>query len=91
MAVAFLCLFFFIILPLCPPLHHKIRKGGRYNEIKEYHKILHSNLLPKVKQEHIRAYHEKDIACTLELLNAEDRSKFYPIFHSKDLADILEH
>ena len=54
-------------------------------------KILHSNLLPKVKQEHIRAYHEKDIACTLELLNAEERSKFYPIFHSKDLADILEH
>lgn len=54
-------------------------------------KILHSNLLPKGKQEHISAYHEKDIASTLELLNAEERSKFYPIFQPKNLADILEH
>lgn len=53
-------------------------------------KILHSNLLPKGKQEHISAYHEKDIASTLELLNAEERSKFYPIFQPKNLADILE-
>ena len=39
-------------------------------------KILHSNLLPKVKQEHVRASHEKDSACSLELLNAGERSMF---------------
>lgn len=53
--------------------------------------ILHSTLLPGIKQEQICAYHEKDIAAALEALSAEERSRFYQLFRPKSLADILEH
>ena len=39
--------------------------------------VLRSNLSPKIKQERILAYHEKDIAAALELLSLEERSRLY--------------
>lgn len=53
--------------------------------------IFRSNLTPKIKQERILAYHQKDIASALELLSMEERSRLYHIFHGKALADILEY
>lgn len=53
--------------------------------------IFRSNLTPKIKQERILAYHEKDIASALELLSQEERSRLYHIFSGKVLADILEY
>lgn len=53
--------------------------------------IFRSNLTPKIKQERILAYHERDIASALELLNQEERSRLYHVFHGKTLADILEY
>lgn len=53
--------------------------------------IFRSNLTPKIKQERILAYHQKDIASALELLSMEERSRLYHIFQGKALADILEY
>ncbi len=53
--------------------------------------VLRSNLSPKIKQERILAYHEKDIAAALELLSLEERSRLYHILSAKTLADILEY
>ena len=53
--------------------------------------VLRSNLTPKVKQERILAYHEKDIAVALELLSFEERSRLYHVLSAKTLADILEY
>ncbi len=53
--------------------------------------IFRSNLTPKIKQERILAYHQKDIASALELLSMEERSRLYHIFHGKALGDILEY
>ena len=53
--------------------------------------VLRSNLSPKIKQERILAYHEKDIAAALELLSLEERSRLYHVLSAKTLADILEY
>lgn len=53
--------------------------------------VLRSNLSPKIKQERILAYHEKDIATALELLSLEERSRLYHLLDAKTLADILEY
>lgn len=53
--------------------------------------VLRSNLSPKIKQERILAYHEKDIAAALELLSREERSRLYHVLSAKTLADILEY
>ena len=53
--------------------------------------VLRSNLTPKIKQERILAYHEKDIADALKLLSLEERSRLYRILSAKTLADILEY
>lgn len=53
--------------------------------------MLRSNLSPKIKQERILAYHEKDIAAALELLSLEERSRLYHVLGAKTLADILEY
>lgn len=53
--------------------------------------VLRSNLIPKIKQECILAYHEKDIADALKLLSLEERSRLYCILSAKTLADILEY
>lgn len=52
--------------------------------------ILRSNLIPKIKQERILTYHEKDIADALEMLSADERSRLYHILNADTLADILE-
>lgn len=53
--------------------------------------LLQSNLTPKLKQERILDYHERDIADTLELLKPEDRKRLYRILSTQALADILEY
>lgn len=53
--------------------------------------VLRSNLVPKIKQERILAYHEKDIADALKLLSLEERSRLYRILSADTLADILEY
>lgn len=53
--------------------------------------MLRSNLIPKIKQEKILAYHEKDIADALELLNQEERGRLYRLLDANILADILEY
>ena len=53
--------------------------------------VLRSNLTPKIKQERILAYHEKDIAAALELLSPEERGRLYHILDAKTLAAILEY
>lgn len=53
--------------------------------------ILRSNLTPKIKQERILAYHERDIAAALELLNQEERERLYRVLNAETLADILEY
>lgn len=53
--------------------------------------VLRSNLTPKIKQERILDYHEKDIAAALELLSLDERSRLYYILDAKTLADILEY
>lgn len=53
--------------------------------------VLRSNLTPKIKQERILAYHEKDIAAALELLSPEERGRLYHILDAKTLAAILAY
>lgn len=53
--------------------------------------VLRSNLSPKIKQERILAYHEKDIAAALELLSSEERNRLYHVLSAKSLADVLEY
>lgn len=53
--------------------------------------VLRSNLIPKIKQERILAYHEKDIADALKLLSLKERSRLYRVMSAKTLADILEY
>ncbi len=53
--------------------------------------VLRSNLTPKIKQQRILAYHERDIAFALELLSSEERSRLYHVLNAETLADILEY
>lgn len=53
--------------------------------------VLRSNLIPKIKQERILSYHEKDIADALQLLSLEERGRLYHILSVDALADILEY
>lgn len=53
--------------------------------------VLRSNLIPKIKQERILTYHEKDIADALTLLSLEERNRLYHILSANTLADILEY
>ena len=52
---------------------------------------LRSNLTPKIKQERILAYHERDIASALEMLSLEERGRLYHILNADTLADIFEY
>ncbi|MDE7326257.1 MAG: magnesium transporter [Lachnospiraceae bacterium] len=51
--------------------------------------VLRSNLTPKVKQERILTYHERDIASALEMLRAEERVRLYHVLDAETLADIF--
>ncbi len=53
--------------------------------------VFRSNLTPRIKQERILAYHERDIAAALEMLTLEERSRLYHVFNAETLADILEY
>ena len=53
--------------------------------------VLRSNLTPKIKQERILAYHERDIASALEMLRLEERGRLYHILNADTLADIFEY
>lgn len=54
-------------------------------------KIVRSNFVPKKMREEICAYHEKDIALALELLNREELQKLFRVLPASDLAAILEY
>ncbi|MDE6363743.1 MAG: magnesium transporter [Lachnospiraceae bacterium] len=54
-------------------------------------KMLRSNLTPKIKQERLLAYHERDIAAALEILRFEERNRLYHILNPETLAGILEY
>lgn len=53
--------------------------------------VLRSSLTPKIKQERILAYHERDIASALEMLSLEERERLYYILNAETLADIFEY
>lgn len=53
--------------------------------------ILRSNFTPKLMREHILDYHENDIAAAMELMNKDERKRFYSILDTVTLADILEY
>lgn len=53
--------------------------------------ILRSNFTPKLMREHILDYHENDIAAAMELMNKDERKRFYSILDTITLADILEY
>ncbi|MBD5156038.1 MAG: magnesium transporter, partial [Butyrivibrio sp.] len=53
--------------------------------------ILRSNFTPKLMRERILDYHENDIAAAMELMNKDERKRFYSILDTVTLADILEY
>lgn len=50
-----------------------------------------SNLTPKIKQERLLTYHERDIAAALEMLSFNERNRLYHILNAETLAGILEY
>lgn len=54
-------------------------------------RIFRSNLTPKLMRERILDYHENDIAGALELLNKDERGRFYSIMDNESLASILQY
>ncbi len=54
-------------------------------------RIFRSNLTPKLMRERILDYHENDIAGALELLNRDERGRFYSIMDNGSLASILQY
>lgn len=57
----------------------------------EIEKILRSNLTPKHMRDSIMAYHENDIAATLDSLDEGDRERLYRILDTETLAYVLEY
>lgn len=57
----------------------------------EIENILRSNLTPKHMRESVMAYHENDIAATLDSLDEEDRERLYRILDTETLAYVLEY
>lgn len=53
--------------------------------------IFQSNLTPKIKQERLAVYHERDIAAALEKLSFKERNRLYYILNAETLAGILEY
>lgn len=53
--------------------------------------ILRSNLTPGLMRERMTDYHENDIAAALELLNRDERIRFYSIMAADTLANVLEY
>lgn len=57
----------------------------------EIAEIVRSNLIPKKMQEQVGAYHEKDIALALTLLNREEQQRLFRILTIPELAAVLEY
>lgn len=57
----------------------------------EIAEMFRSNLTPKIKQERLLSYHERDIAAALEILSFEERNRLYHILNVETLAGILEY
>lgn len=53
--------------------------------------VIRGNLTPKIKQERILTYHERDIEAALELLTLDERSRLYYVLSAETLADVLEY
>lgn len=53
--------------------------------------IIRSNLTPKLMRERILDYHENDIAEAMELLNRDERRRFYSVIDTETLGEILEY
>ncbi len=57
----------------------------------EIEKILRSNLTPKHMRDSVMAYHENDIAATLDSLDDSGRERLYRILDTETLASVLEY
>ena len=58
---------------------------------REIVEVFRSNLTPRIKEERILDYHERDIAAALEMLSPEERGRLYHVLNAETLADILEY
>ncbi len=53
--------------------------------------LIRSNLAPRLMEDQILDYHEKDIAEAMELLTRAERAKLYRVLDTESLAQILEY
>lgn len=53
--------------------------------------LIRSNLAPRLMEDQILDYHEKDIAEAMELLSKAERAKLYRVLDTENLARILEY
>ncbi len=53
--------------------------------------LIKSNLTPKLKNERISDYHEKDIATAMDNITPEERKKLYSVLSTSELAGVLEY
>lgn len=53
--------------------------------------VITSNLSPKVMQDRLQGYHEKDIAAALPLLTEQQRSRLYALLDSAQLPAVIEY
>lgn len=53
--------------------------------------VIRSTLTPKLLQERLHEYHEKDIAEAMDVLHRDERHKLYSILDTQTLADVLEY
>lgn len=54
-------------------------------------KLIKGPLTPKMKQQNLLSYHEKDISDALCLLSVDDRKHLYTLLHAEWIAEILEY
>lgn len=54
-------------------------------------KLIKGSLTPKMKQQNLLSYHEKDISDALSLLSVDDRKHLYTLLDAEWIAEILEY
>lgn len=54
-------------------------------------KLIKGPLTPKMKQQNLLSYHEKDISDALSLLSVDDRKHLYTLLDAEWIAEILEY
>lgn len=73
-------------------INHDIVTPVQHPDYKqEIIRMLRSTLSPRLLQENVREYHEKDIAAAMEYLRKDERHKLYSILDSQTLAKVLEY